>query len=124
GTRGRGDGQGVRAGAGPGPEFPVARPPAGREATTRPHPPRRGVQDRLRPRRRLRLPGPVVPGPVRGHEPDHRSPRGAVRLRGGPDRPGGRRARNVFQTATGPAPRPFPGTGVVWRVTRSEPTGR
>ncbi len=30
----------------------------------------------------------------------------------------------VLSTATGPAPRPFPGSGVVWRVTRSEVAGR
>ncbi len=30
----------------------------------------------------------------------------------------------ILSTATGPAPRPFPGTGVVWRVTRSEAAGR
>lgn len=33
-------------------------------------------------------------------------------------------AMAVFSTATGPAPRPFPRTGVVWKVTRSEAAAR
>ncbi len=30
----------------------------------------------------------------------------------------------IFSTATGPAPRPFPRTGVVWRITRDEQAGQ